>query len=204
MKIKIKDWKVWIIRAVYGVNEYNLPKTRCEFVKKFTASLAVFILCFPFLLYMLVSVLVSKEDGLYHNPDNRLPPFVFFFLMLFGLALGANTLGDYFFDNLWWTWPTSIVVSIVSTFLIILTIGGIAYGIQYLGKKIKNKPVAPKRSNYESIYEYGVAHDEYVKKLDEYLESKNNSAWGMLKSHIKAKKELFCPTIEYIDESGEK
>jgi hypothetical protein len=197
MKIKIKDWKVWIIRAVYGVNDHNLPKTRCEFIKKFTASIAVFILCFPFLLYMLVGILVKNEDGLYHNPENRVPPIVFFLIMLAGLVTGS-VLGDYFFDNLWWTWPLSIVGVILGGFLAILVVAGSIFGVKHLVEKISTKPKPPKPSDYDIPREYNFAYEEYLNKLEAYYERKDNSAWGMLKSRISSKKELFCPTIDYI------
>lgn len=63
MNIKENDWKIWLIRSTFGIDnyesDYKLPKNICQFVKMFFVS----ILSIPFAwMSHLVNICTKKTD----------------------------------------------------------------------------------------------------------------------------------------------
>lgn len=198
MKIKINDWKVWLIRAFYGIEKYELPKSRCEFIKKLMLA-QVFCILFPlFTAYLILYVVFDRNART--NPSERIPPVVFMFVTMLALLIGENVWHSYFFENLYWTWPLFMLLILIGVIAAFMLIVGIISAGEWLIEKLKSwngKPSCPKPELYDDL-SYRDAVVDYYKKLDEYNTRRKNSNWHMLKEWIHTRKQSVCPPVEYI------
>lgn len=198
----MNDWKVWIIRAFYGIEKYELPKSRCEFIRKLLFAQAFCLLVPLFTMYLIL--LVTFDRNARKDPSTRIPPVIFAVASVLSISFGGQIWKNYFFENIYWAWPLFTLLTISLMIAAVALFVGILLSLEFLYNKWtlwRGKPTWPQEELYDDIESYRNAVSEYDQKMEVYNNRIKNSGWNMLKEWLLAKKQLVCPPVEYVSDN---